>query len=140
MPAKSAAVHGRELDIAATARKACRIARTPGRAVTEPARPVAPVKDRAALVPDVAPEPGVIVLTGVLGALIDFTRPIATMSEQLGRNGTACRVDAQSESKESQLGAIRWKCAISLCINSRLCGGSVMTASATPKWPSASAS
>ena len=50
---------------------------------------------------------------------IHFTRPIVTMSEQWGRNGAACRVDTQSASNSSQVGAMLWKCAISPCITSR---------------------
>jgi hypothetical protein len=44
---------------------------------------------------------------------IHLTRPIATMSEQLGKNGTACLVEAQSDSSSNQVGAILWKCWIS---------------------------
>jgi hypothetical protein len=51
---------------------------------------------------------------------IHFTRPIVTMSEQQGMNGAACRVDAQSNSSNSQVGAMCRKCAISLCISSRV--------------------
>ena len=34
------------------------------------------------------------------------------MSEQRCMNGAACRVAAQSKSSNSQVGAMRWKCAI----------------------------
>jgi len=49
-----------------------------------------------------------------------FRRARTTMSEQQGMNGAACRVAAQSKSSNSQVGAMRWKCAISLCITSRV--------------------
>jgi hypothetical protein len=54
--------------------------------------------------PGIEPVPSVVVLAGT------------TMSEQWGMNGAACRVAAQSKSSNCHVGAMRWKCAISLCI------------------------
>ena len=70
--------------------------------------------------PGIEPVPGEIVLAGVLRSANHFTRPIVTMSEQWGRNGTACRVDSQSASNSSQVGEMLWKCGISPCSTSRV--------------------
>src|SRR6478736_4587306 len=63
---------------------------------------------------------------------IHFTRPIATMSEQWGKNGAAWRVCFQSASSSSHVGAMLWKCVTSPCNTSRDQGGLVMIASAAP--------
>ena len=57
---------------------------------------------------------------------IHFTLPIGNTLVHETTNGAACLVDNQSISNSSQVGAIRGKWAISLCITSRRCGGLVM--------------
>ena len=67
--------------------------------------------------PGIEPVPSVVVLAGVLGTLNPFHAADRHDVRAWGRNGAACRVDAQSASSNSHVGAMLWKCAISLCIS-----------------------
>ena len=93
---------------------------------------VAPMKDGAGRMPESNMYQQVLSLPVCFDPSIHFTRPIATMSEQWGRNGAAWRVCFQSESNSSHVGAMFWKCVISRCNTSRDQGGLVMIASAAP--------